>query len=169
MRRHAVEQWLLRAASHRETAALEWAHQGVALLTAGIAWDIVRAPYDVLATDFDRGTVPERLRHRLNELALAGTVFCDSYRPLLYFMVPPGTDQQWPRALSRARVECLGGTQSYTHHIGVPRVDFVSPPGLFWLTLPESGSRRHVDPKHLFEVLQARVDHQESPASDGAP
>ncbi|WP_327346018.1 hypothetical protein [Streptomyces europaeiscabiei] len=161
----AMEAWMYQAARSRQAAVAEWTDQGVALLTAGIAWDAVRVPHAVLAPDLGRDTDPDTLRRLLAELELSGSVFCDPYRPFLYFLVPPGTDQRWPRPLA-AGVECLGGTRPYIHHVGVPRLDRLAPPGLYWLTLPQD-TGRHADPQHLEQVLRARV--AEAAKQDGAP
>ncbi|MER6386182.1 hypothetical protein [Streptomyces sp. NPDC001250] len=155
VRRAQAEQWMLQAAESCNTAGMEWTDQGVAVLTAGRVWDVVRAPYTVLSRDFDRGTDPQQLRRRVDALQVSGAVFCDSYRPFLYFLVPPGTDQHWPHDGGPAGVECLGGTRPYIHHIGVPRLDYISPPGLFWLVPPDNGGPRLTDPAHLYKVLHA--------------
>lgn len=153
-RRTQAEKWLYAAATSREVAASEWAGQGVALLTAGTMWDAVRVPYAVLDPNLERDTAPAR--RRLNELQLAGPVFCDPYRLYLYVLVPPSTDRQWPSTLAPAGVVCLGGTRSYIHHVGVPRLDRTAPPGPHWLTPPD-GTGRLTDFQHLYQVLHARA------------
>ncbi|WP_331733925.1 hypothetical protein OG345_40785 (plasmid) [Streptomyces sp. NBC_01220] len=153
-RRTQAHNWLLAAAPHLPTAMTEWNTQGVALLTAGATWDVVRAPYALLDPAFERTTEPDALRHRLAVLEVAGSVFCDPYRPHFYFMVPAGTDREWPRTLGTAAVECLGGTKPYIHHVGVPRLDRAGQPGPFWLTPPDCDGPRHVNAPHLYEVLQ---------------
>lgn len=156
-RRETAERWLLRAAPDPALALEEWG-RGVAVLVAGQAWDAVRVPYAVLDSTFNRGTQPGELRACVARLGLDGPVFCDPYRPFLYFLVPPGTDRDWPReTLARARIECLGGTEPYVHHVGVPRVDRTERPGLFWLLPPDSGRPRHVDAAHLVDVLCERL------------
>ncbi|WP_330462113.1 hypothetical protein [Streptomyces sp. NBC_00775] len=154
-RRAVAEAWLSQAATSREAAGMEWTEQGVALLTAGIVWDAVRLPYAPLGADLDRDADPDQLHRRLDELRVTGPVFCDPYRPHLYVLVPPGTDREWPRTLAPAGVECLGGTRPYIHHVGVPRLDLISPPGPYWVTLPD-GTGHLTDPQHLFQVLRAR-------------
>ncbi|MFD0032561.1 hypothetical protein ACFVJK_30690 [Streptomyces sp. NPDC127172] len=154
-RQVAAHTWLLESAADRQTAATEWIMQGLALLTAGVTWDAVRVPCALLDPDFDRSTEPAVLRRRVEELDVAGPVFCDPYRPHLYFMVPPGTDRDWPQDLAPAGVECLGGTRPYIHHVGIPRPDRIAPPGPYWLTSPNSGARRHVVAHRLYEVLHA--------------
>ncbi|MFE4421299.1 hypothetical protein [Streptomyces sp. NPDC056817] len=172
LRRHdwdrftTAQEWLYRAAASRETAGNEWTQQGVAVLTAGVMWDAVRIPYAVLGVDPEQEHDTEALRGLLAELKLSGPAFCDPYRPFLYVLVPPGTDRQWPLTLSPAGVECLGGTRPYVHYVGVPRVDRLQPPGLFWVTLPD-GSSRFTDPQRLFQVLHGRV--QESTPLQDAP
>lgn len=171
--------WLLASALHQQTAALEWTTHGVALLTAGITWDAVRVPYALLDPEYNRRTElgdtvrnaamrPElatALRKRLEDFQVVGSVFCDPYRPNLYFMVPPGTDRRWPRRnLGPIGVECLGGTRPYIHHVGVPRVDQVAPPGPYWLTPPDSGVPRHVIAKRLYEMLHACIVQAEAAA-----
>ncbi|MEV6029056.1 hypothetical protein [Streptomyces sp. NPDC052036] len=155
-RRAAVEAWLYRAATSRQTAAVEWTRQRIALLTAGIVWDAVRVPYPQLGADLERDAGPEQLRRRLYELQVAGPVFCDPYRPFLYVLMPPGTDREWPRTLTHMGVACLGGTRPYVHHLGVPRLDLISPPGPYWLSAPD-GTGRLTDPQHLYQVLQAQA------------
>lgn len=162
-RRAAAEGWLFRAATHQQTAAKEWNQQGIALLTAGIVWDAVRVPYTPLGADLERDADPDHLRRRLAELGVIGPVFCDPYRPFLYFLVPPGTDRVWPRDLAPAGVECMGGTQPYIHHVGVPRLDRTAPPGPYWLALPDDTGQL-ADPQHLYQVLNAQGD-----APIGAP
>ncbi|GHE80253.1 hypothetical protein GCM10014715_39560 [Streptomyces spiralis] len=161
-RRAAAEAWLYRAATSRQVAGVEWADQGIALLTAGIVWDAVRLPYGPLGADLERDADPDQLGRRLHELQVAGPVFCDPYRPFLYFLVPPGTEQEWPRSLDRLGVACLGGTRPYVHHVGVPRLDRISPPGPYWLSVPD-GTGQLVDPRHLYQVLQARADDAARP------
>ncbi|MFH9663346.1 hypothetical protein ACH4NF_34370 [Streptomyces sp. NPDC017248] len=123
-------------------------------------------PYTVLHTEFDYNTKPGALRQRLDELQVHGAVFCDPHRPCLYAMVPPGTDQHWPRALARAEIDCLGGTQPYIWHVGVPRIDITRPPGPYWLLPPDSVGRRHTDPEHLYEALHACVPALPVPGQD---
>jgi hypothetical protein len=160
--RAAAECWLLDAAPNRPTAEAEWASgHGVALLTAGVRWDAVRVPYNVLHPEFDCGTAPEVLRERLAEFEIAGPVFCDPYRPYTYFMVPPGTDRVWGRDLAAAGVECLGGTQPYVRHVGVPHLGRVAPPGAYWLHPLGTGSLWHVDARRLHTVLRACVTDME--------
>ncbi|WP_143060391.1 hypothetical protein [Streptomyces misionensis] len=153
-RRAAAERWLYEAAASPALTAGEWAMQGVALLTAGITWDAVRAPYTVLDPGFDRDTTPELLRHRLAELQLSAAAFSAYYRPHFYILVPPGTDRRWPHRDSPAGVECLGSARTYINHIGVPRLDRTTPPGPFWLIPPDHG-RRLADPERLRAVLHA--------------
>ncbi|MEU1372002.1 hypothetical protein ABZ454_38835, partial [Streptomyces sp. NPDC005803] len=154
-RRATAYTWLLAAAQDGKVAMMEWDRHGTALLTAGVTWDAVRVPYALLDPTYDRDTEPAVLRRRLAELEVDGPVFCDPYRPHLYFMVPAGTDQSWPRTLVPAQVEILGGTRPYIHHVGVPRPNRVEPPGPYWLTPPHDEVRRHVAASHLYEVLQA--------------
>ncbi|MFI9616774.1 hypothetical protein ACIHCM_34710 [Streptomyces sp. NPDC052023] len=72
-------------APHGNAAISEWrSSHGVALLTAGVAWDAVPVPYAVLRPDFDRAITPQELAARLSDLKLAGLVFCDPYRPFVY-------------------------------------------------------------------------------------
>jgi hypothetical protein len=155
-RRVDAENWLLRAAMSPQTALAEWADQGVAVLTAGLMWDVVRVPYAVLDAAFDHATGPEELRRRLAEVKVTGAVFCDPYRPNLYVMVPPGTDKHWPNRSHPRDVECLGGTPPYIHHVAVPRLERATPPGPFWLLPPDRVPHRLADPQHLHEVLHAR-------------
>ncbi|MEU6421123.1 hypothetical protein [Streptomyces spiralis] len=138
----------------------------MAVLTAGVIWDAVRVPYGVLGVDVEQGNEPEALRARLEELGLSGPAFCDPYRPFLYVLVPPGTDREWPLTLAPAGVECLGGTRPYVHYVGVPRVDRLGPPGLYWVTLPD-GSSRFTDSRHLFQVLHARLE-ESAPLRDAS-
>ena len=157
-RRMAAQNWLLQAAKHRHTARMEWTEQGVAVLTAGLAWDVVRVPYDVLDPAFDRGTGPAALLRRLDDAQVFGATFCDPYRPLLYVMVAPGTDRHWNRDLARAGVECLGGTRPYVRLVGVPRVERTEPPGPYWLIPPDNAAGlRFADAEHLHQVLTACV------------
>ncbi|WP_030183199.1 hypothetical protein [Streptomyces sp. NRRL S-813] len=102
------------------------------------------------------------LRRRLHELAVEGPVFCDPYRPFLYVLVPPGTDEEWPRALDPMAVACLGGTRPYVHHVGVPRLHRAAPPGPYWLTAPHTAARRHTDPQHLRQLLEAQAAEERS-------
>ncbi|MGW2445784.1 hypothetical protein [Streptomyces sp. NPDC001675] len=153
--RAEAEQWMLQATDTPHTAAMEWTTHQVALLTAGRVWDAVRLPYVLLRPDFERDTRPEELRRRVAELQVEGAMFCDPYRPFLYVLVPPGTDRRWPDDLAPAGVECMGGTAPYIRHVGVPRLDLLAPPGLFWLVPPDSGGRRLADAQHLYEVLRA--------------
>ncbi|MFH9672880.1 hypothetical protein ACH4L5_11505 [Streptomyces sp. NPDC017405] len=153
IRRAEAAQWLLRAADSPSAAAMEWQRHGVAVLTAGRQWDAVRAPYSAIGREFGRDTSPEVLRRRLTELGVAGAVFCDSHRPHVYFLVPPGTDRHWPADAGEA--QCLGGTPPYVRLVAVPRLDIVSLPGVFWLTPPDTGEPRLVDPEHLVQVLHA--------------
>lgn len=155
-RHQAAEAWLYKAAQVPETAAQDWSTHGVALLTAGVAWDAVRVQFPASDSTLQRDTDPDAMRRRLHELGLTGPVFCDPYRPYLYVLVPRGTDQQWPRTLTVAGVKCLGGTPPYIHHVAVPRLDKVSPPGPYWLAPPD-GSGRFTDPQRLYEVLAARA------------
>ncbi|MFB0617206.1 hypothetical protein [Streptomyces sp. AGS-58] len=161
-RRRAAERWLLRAAPSEETALKEW-DSGVAVLVAGHSWDAVRVPYRLLDPTFDYDTEPEALRVCVTRLRLVGPAFCDPYRPYTYFLVPPGSDAHWPREEFVAdEVECLGGTEPYVRHVGVPRVDRVKRPGLFWLTPPDTVAFRYVDPTHLLFVLRT---HRHATAS----
>ncbi len=160
--RAQAEAWLYATAKDPQTAADEFTRQGVAILTAGIVFDAVRVPLGVLDPALDRETEPSVLRQRLHALRLFGPVFCDPYRPNLYFLVPPGTDRQWSDTLNRHLVECMGGTKPYTRHLGVPRIDFVAPPKgtpskMYWLSPPDAGNRL-VNPQHLYQVLTQRVE-----------
>ncbi|MFH9677800.1 hypothetical protein ACH4L5_36955 [Streptomyces sp. NPDC017405] len=150
VRRAEAAQWLLRAADSPSAAAMEWQRHGVAVLPAGRQWDAVRAPYTAIDREFDRGTAPVELLRRLETLGVAGPVFCDSHRPYVYFLVPPGTDRHWPADAGEA--QCLGGTPPYVRHVVVPRPDILLPP-LFWLTPPDTGEPRLVDAEHLYQVL----------------
>ncbi|WP_149824151.1 hypothetical protein [Streptomyces tailanensis] len=147
---------MYQAAPSREVAAKDWTDHGVTLLKAGVVWDAVRVPYAILGQGLDRETAPDTLRWRMNELGLTGPAFCDPYRPYVYFLVPPETDQQWPRTLAPAGIECLGGTQPYIHHVGVPRLNRTAPPGLYWLLLPDN-TIWHADPQRLEQVLCAQL------------
>ncbi|MFJ8086225.1 hypothetical protein ACIQ6Y_37350 [Streptomyces sp. NPDC096205] len=161
-KRAAAESWLLDAAPYQPTTEAEWASaHGVALLTAGVRCDAVRVPYNVLHPGFDGGTTPDALRHLLAGLGIVGPVFCDPYRPFAYFLVPPGTDRVWGRDLAAAGMECLGGTQPYVRHVGVPHLGRVSPPGAYWLHPLDGGSLWYVDAGRLHAVLQARVKDAE--------
>ncbi|RPE39710.1 hypothetical protein EDD90_2727 [Streptomyces sp. Ag109_O5-1] len=157
---------MLGATASKLHAGTEWTSYGVAVLTAGLVWDVVRAPYTVLDRRFDRDTDPEELRREVKALEV-GAVFCDPYRPVLYFLVPPGTDRYWPQEVGPAGVGCLGGTLPYVHHVGVPRLDLISPPGLFWAVPPDYGGRVLADPKHLYRVLHERSS--EPPKQGEAP
>ncbi|QKW30696.1 hypothetical protein HUT11_34710 [Streptomyces seoulensis] len=157
-RRTAAEDWLLQSAEDRDTAVREWtAELGVAVLTAGITWDAVRLPYAVLDGSFGRDVTPGALRHRLEQLELAGAVFCDPFRPCLYVMVPAGTDAQWPRLPALPGVECLGRTGPCVQHVGVPRLDRTDPTGPYWLRPPDRTSGRYADPNRLLAFLHARA------------
>ncbi|MEW5356183.1 hypothetical protein [Streptomyces sp. 16-176A] len=157
-RRAAAEDWLLRSARDRETAVAEWtAELGVAVLTAGISWDVVRMPYAVLDGSFGRDVAPGALLHRLEQLELEGAVFCDPFRPYLYVMVPAGTNAQWPRLPALPGVECLGRTGPCVQHVGVPRLDRTKPPGPYWLRPPDRTSGRYADPGRLLKFLRARA------------
>ncbi|MGP2435925.1 hypothetical protein [Streptomyces sp. JW3] len=161
-RRENAEQWLLRAAPDVRVALDEWT-RGVAVLVAGRSWDAVRVPYALLDPAFHRATEPSTLRAWITQQHLVGPSFCDPYRPFAYFLVPPGTDREWPRGTFAvaAGLECLGGTEPYVRHVGVPRTDRTAPPGLFWLMPPDSVGSRYVDARHLISVLRAR--QQEEP------
>ncbi|CAL9471643.1 hypothetical protein SUDANB145_02839 [Streptomyces sp. enrichment culture] len=154
--REAARQWLLRAAPDVRGALDEWT-RGVALLVAGRSWDAVRVPYTLLDPNFDHDTEPSTLRTWVTRQRLNGPVFCDPYRPFVYFLVPPGTDREWPRDVFKvAGLECLGGTEPYVRHVGVPPVDRTERPGLFWLLAPDGVGFRHVDAGHLIAVLRER-------------
>ncbi|MGW3263321.1 hypothetical protein [Streptomyces sp. NPDC001056] len=159
-RRTRATQWMLRAATAPYTAE-QWTERGVAVLTAGIVWDVVRAPYSVLGRGLDRRTDPEALRSLVTALG-AGAVWCDPYRPAVYFLVPPGTDEYWPRDLAAV---CQGGTGPYVHHIGVPSLDRTSPPGQFWLVPPDYGGPVLAGPERLHEALRERTSEPSAPAS----
>jgi hypothetical protein len=155
-RLHAAQRWLAEAATDPEVADREWTQQGVALLTAGVTWDAVRAPYKALGPGLDHETTSDVLRRLLHDLRLSGLAFCDPYRPALYFLVPPGTDRRWPADLAPQEVECLGGTAPYIYHLGVSRVDRVAPPGPHWL-MPPNGGDGQVEPELLYRTLRART------------
>lgn len=161
-RRTAAEDWLLEAAPDRQIAAAEWAQHGVALLTAGQAWDAVRAPYTLLNPESDRQTDPAELHRRWEELQVPGAVFCAYYRPHLYILVPPKTDRHWPHHDWPAEVEILGQGQTYIHRIGIPYPKRIQPPGPFWLVPPHSGHRL-ASPKRLHDALHARADQTDPP------
>ncbi|MFI1956927.1 hypothetical protein ACH46L_03300 [Streptomyces althioticus] len=159
--------WLLRAAPDTETALAEWdGANAVAVLVAGRAWDAIRVPYGALGFDFDGLVRPEDLRGLLDRLGIAGPVFCDPYRAYMYFLVPPGTDREWPHgAMARAGIECFGGHSEYVHHVGVPRVDRTDRPGPHWLVTPDCTAREHVDPAVLLGALEKQSRRA---ARDGA-
>ncbi|MFJ4806035.1 hypothetical protein [Streptomyces murinus] len=161
-RRERAEKWLLKAAKSQNDAVVEWTEQGVALLTAGREWDVVRAPYTALGPDLERCTDVQELRRHAEELG-GGAVWCDRYRRCLYFLVPPGTDRGWPQDRHLAGVECLGGTPPYIHYVGVPRVDRIEPSGFFWLAPLDSASQVLADPRRLYEALLARAGASQSP------
>ncbi|CAL9614419.1 hypothetical protein SUDANB1_05697 [Streptomyces sp. enrichment culture] len=155
--RASAEQWLLRAAPDEQVARDEWSC-GVALLVAGRIWDAVRVPYEVLDPSFDGDTNPATLRTWIASMRLVGPSFCDPYRPYVYFLVQAGTDRVWPAGEFEAvKVECLGGTEPYVRHIGVPRIDRIKRPGPFWLVPPDRVAHRHVDAAHLLNVLRERL------------
>ncbi|MER6334085.1 hypothetical protein ABT298_33225 [Streptomyces sp. NPDC001034] len=162
-RRTQATQWMLKAAQSQDTAGMEWTEHGVALLTAGRVWDVVRAPYAALGRGLDRCTDPQELRRQVTE-AGAGAVWCDPYRPCLYFLVPPGTDRHWPHDRRLAQVECMGGTRPYIHYIGVPRLDRSGPPGFFWLIPPDCDGQALADPDLLYKALLARTSQSSAPA-----
>ncbi|MFC4500546.1 MULTISPECIES: hypothetical protein [Streptomyces] len=176
VRRAQAEGWLLAAAHfdrkrapEAERAAIhDWERGTVALLTAGVTWDVVRVPYNALSPGFSRDTNPDELRQRLADLKVHGAAFCDPYRPYLYVMVPAGTDREWP-ARQLADVECMGSSKAYIHHVGVPRVDRIAPPGLYWLTSPDAEGPHYADWQHLFAVLRDLQDQAEARAASGAP
>jgi hypothetical protein len=160
--------WLLAAAPHQGTAGSEWSQYGVAVLTAGVAWDAVRVPYEALDRSFAHDTTPVALRTRLAALHVRSAVFCDPRRPWVYLLVLPGSDAHWPRDLTSAGVECLGGSRPCVHHIGVPCVDRVAPPGPYWLCLPDRVDRQCAEPAALYEVLRTSV-HDRGRSGTGAP
>jgi hypothetical protein len=137
-------------------ATTEWRMQGVALLQAGRVWDAVRVAYELLA-DAGHAGDPVMLRHLLHTLQIGGPVFCDPFRDCVYVLVPPGTDASWPGALTKAGADCLGGTPPYIRHVGVPRLDRVSPPGTYWVIPPERATHPLTDPTHLQRVLHTRA------------
>ncbi|MEU6339302.1 hypothetical protein ABZ839_33810 [Streptomyces cellulosae] len=153
--REPASLWLLGAAPDVETAVAEWDTNGVAVLVERRAWDAVRVPYGALGFDFDGLARAEDLRGLLDKLGLAGPLFCDPYRAYLYFLVPPGSDRDWPHgAMARAGVECFGGHSEYVHHVGMPRVDRTDRPGPHWLVTPDCTARQHVDPAVLLGALE---------------
>jgi hypothetical protein len=155
-RRKAAEQWLLRAAKDPQDALNEW-NRGTAVLVAGRNWDAVRVPYTLLDPAFTYETEPDTLRTLITRLRLVGPSFADPYGSHTYFLVPPRTDKTWPHAeLTAIKVECLGATKSYMHHVGVPSLGRTERPGMFWLMPPDSAPFRHVDATHLLAVLRER-------------
>ncbi|MER7477476.1 hypothetical protein ABTX60_07435 [Streptomyces sp. NPDC126510] len=156
-RQELAQRWLLQAAPEEQVALNEWSC-GVALLVAGRTWDAVRVPYEVLDTSFDADTAPKALRTCVADLRLVGPSFCDPYRPYVYFLVQAGTDRVWPaEEFESVKVECLGGTEPYVRHIGVPPIGRTERPGLFWLMPPDRVACRHVDAAHLLNVLRERL------------
>ncbi|MGY9065706.1 hypothetical protein [Streptomyces sp. CAS3] len=155
-RRTQATLWMLKAAESQEAVGREWRQRGVALMAAGIVWDVVRTPYSALGRGFDRCIDPRELRSQVQEMGV-GAVWCDPFRPFLYFMVPPGTDRHWPSDMSQAGLDCLGGTPPYTRHTGVPRLDRLSPPGHYWLVPPDYGGDVLADPVHLHKELRERA------------
>ncbi|MEU2426871.1 hypothetical protein ABZ619_38665 [Streptomyces sp. NPDC007851] len=169
-RRAAAHDWLMQSASHRHRAGLEWTYSGVAVLTAGVTWDVVKMPYAAFDPRFDWNTPAKELRQRLEELEVAGPAFCDPYRPYVYALVPPGTDRKWPQDLTAAGHECLGGTRPFVHHVAIPSLNRSEPPGLFWLTLPDPlGEHPHVDPGHLCKVLRGRAAPTDAAITSATP
>lgn len=156
VRRTQAARWMLKAAESQEAVGREWRHHGAALMAAGIMWDVVRTPYTALGLGFERSTDVQDLRRQVAEMGV-GAVWCDPFRPFLYFLVPPGTDRHWPSDMSQAGLDCLGGTPPYTRHTGVPRLDRLSPPGHYWLVPPDYGGDVLADPAHLYKVLRERA------------
>ncbi|MDX2552626.1 hypothetical protein ACKI1J_43200 [Streptomyces scabiei] len=125
-----ISTWLGRA--HRdgpEAARIEWDTQGVALLELGQRFSAVRIPERFVqaalgSTDLDE--IAELLATRFQ-----GPVVRDS----LAVGVPYYALVQWHSGIVWDGAEdmpCLGdGT-----HMGVPRLDRLSPPGTYWLVPP---------------------------------
>lgn len=165
--RESAEQWLLRAAPDEQAARDEWT-RGVALLVAGRTWDAVRVPYGVLDPSLGLDTDPATLRACVARLRLVGPIFCDPYRPYVYFLVQAGTDAEWPaEEFAAVKVECLGGSEPYVRHVGVPPVARTERPGPFWLVPPDRVAYRHVDAAHLLDVLRERL-RQAAPEAEPA-
>ncbi|MFG2816655.1 hypothetical protein [Streptomyces sp. NPDC048410] len=162
-------EWLLRAAKDRHVAEREWEPiGGRALLKAGEVFDVLRVTYRALGVRLPdpvggrRVPVPRLdLLGRLAELGLTGMVYRTDYRPYLCFLVPPGTDQTWPKLpLLRDQVECMGGSYADVHLVGVPSPNSVEGPHLHWAEPfgPDGPAAWLSDPGRLHEVLLERLE-----------
>jgi hypothetical protein len=129
--RTAVE-WLASVAPDPEACRLEWEHnpQGVALLPAGKAWDVLILPavlgyptLDVLTRVLDR----------------PGPVLVDFGDARMGFLVPPGTAARW---LGTGIRTAGAGTWIVVPHPGI------STGGVRWL-VPPDGSGTLTDPALL--------------------
>ena len=109
------------------------------MLPAGVIWDAVKVPslYGLPAADPDAGGV-----------AVAGPAHHDPMTGVVYFLVPPDSDGEWPPG-----TEYLGAaTYVCTPAVGV--TDGLRP---YWLQQPD-GTGALVDPDELRAALAAVAD-----------
>lgn len=123
--------WLATADDAPDRVRLWWANAGIALLTVGLRWEVIK-------TDSHRG------RPAVATGTLSGPILCDPVFDQMYFLVPLGTRTTW----DAAETECLGADC----WLKVPAPHYTSPPGTHWLQAPD-GSGTLVDPAALRPAL----------------
>lgn len=162
-------EWLLRAAKDRKSAEREWGPTGgPALLQAGKVFDVLRVTYHALGLRLpDPKSGPPLpmsrtdLIDRLGVLGITGMVYRSDYRPYLHFLVPPGTDQNWPKTLLlRDQADCAGGSYADVHLVGLPSPNSLEGPHLHWVRPfgPGGPAAWLADPEHLRTVLVERAE-----------
>lgn len=108
----ALEHWLLSATGDQESARVEWAGMGVAMLRCGTLFSAVRMPADWIEAAAG-SRAPENIAAYLNQALNGGAVFVDTTCRWFYFLVPASTCDRW----NVPGTMCLGPDT----YLGVPR------------------------------------------------
>ncbi|MFH8369210.1 hypothetical protein [Streptomyces sp. NPDC018031] len=119
---------------------------------AGEWWDAVRVPADIGARALDR----------LGDDS--GAVISDGWGRLLYWLIPPGTAEDW----RLPRVQVLGRTAREMAYVGVPPAHRQSGPALHWRIPPTTDGRWLTEPEALHTALTGATAELSTADPDGA-
>ncbi|MFI1864770.1 hypothetical protein [Streptomyces jumonjinensis] len=153
----AIGRWLAASLDAPADAWAAWREGSHAMLPAGVRFDAVRLPVELVhaaAADSPHATVAEHLT-----AALDGPVICDPAR-WYYALVPARTSETWTSGLAR----CLG----FGTWLGVPRPDLTEHALLHWST-PMNAPGALCDPTAVAALAERGHEHLIPPADRESP